>query len=128
MTRGWLGVQIQPVSAGIADSLGMKKAEGAIVDSAQPAARPLRPALQPGDVITAVNGTSVKDARELARQVAGLTPDSSVKLDVLHNGETRSVSVTLGRMPDQQQANAGNTQQQPTNGVPHLGLRVAPAD
>ncbi len=127
VTRGWLGVQIQPVSAGIADSLGMKKAEGAIVDSAQPGSPAAKAGLQPGDVITAVNGTSVKDARGLARQVAGLTPDSSVKLDVLRNGETRSVSVTLGRMPEQQQANAGNAQQQPTNGVPHLGLRVAPA-
>ena len=127
VTRGWLGVQIQPVSAGIADSLGMKKAEGALVDSAQPGSPAAKAGLQPGDVITAVNGTSVKDARGLARQIAGLTPDSSVKLDVLRNGATRSVSVTLGRMPGQQQANAGNTQQEPANGVPHLGLRVAPA-
>jgi len=127
VTRGWLGVQIQPVSAGIADSLGMKKVEGAIVDSAQPGSPAAKAGLQPGDVITAVNGTSVKDARGLARQIAILSPDSSVKLDVLRNGETRSVSVALGRMPEQQQANAGDTQQQPTNGVPHLGLRVAPA-
>lgn len=127
VTRGWLGVQIQPVSAGIADSLGMKKAEGALIDSAQPGSPAAKAGLQPGDVITAVNGASVKDARGLARQIAGLAPDSSVKLDVLRNGATRSVSLTLGRMPDQQQANAGNTQQQPTNGVPHLGLRVAPA-
>ncbi len=127
VTRGWLGVQIQPVSAGIADSLGMKKAEGAIVDSAQAGSPAAKAGLQPGDVITAVNGTSVKDARGLARQVAGLAPDSAVKLDVLRNGESRTVSVMLGRMPEQQQANAGSTQQQPTNGVPHLGLRVAPA-
>ncbi len=126
VTRGWLGVQIQPVSAGIADSLGMKKAEGAIVDSAQPGSPAAKAGLQPGDVITAVNGASVKDARALARQVAALAPDSAVKLDVLRNGEARSILVTLGRMPAQQEANAANTQR-PTNGVPQLGLRVAPA-
>jgi serine protease Do len=127
VTRGWLGVQIQPVSAGIADSLGMKQAQGAIVDGAQAGSPAAKAGLQPGDVITAVNGSNVKDARDLARQIAMLAPDSSVKLDVLRQGASRSVSVTLGRMPEQQQANAGNTQQQPTNGVPHLGLRVAPA-
>jgi len=128
VTRGYLGVQIQPVSAGIADSLGMKQARGAIVDSALSGSPAATAGLQPGDVITAVNGTSVKDARDLARQIAMLAPDSSVKLDVLRNGSARTVSVTLGRMPAQQQANAGDTQhQQPTNGVPHLGLRVAPA-
>ena len=127
VTRGYLGVQIQPVSAGIADSLGMKKVEGAIVDSAQPDSPAVKAGLQPGDVITAVNGTNVKDARDLARQIATLAPDTAVKLDVLRNGAVRTVSVTLGRMPEQQQANAGDTKQQPTNGVPHLGLRVAPA-
>jgi serine protease Do len=126
VTRGWLGVQIQPVSAGIADSLGMKKAEGAIVDSAQPGSPAAKAGLQPGDVITAVNGTSVKDARGLARQIAALAPDSSVKLDVLRQGASRSVSVTLGRVPEQHQANARETPQ-PTDGVAHLGLTVAPA-
>ena len=126
VTRGWLGVQIQKVSANIADSLGMKKPTGAIVDSAQRGSPAAKAGLQPGDVITAVNGTTVKDARDLARQIAMLAPDTSVKLDVLRNGATRSLTVTLGRMPGERQANAGDAAQ-PTNGVPHLGLRVEPA-
>ena len=65
--------------------------------SRSPAARPPRPALQPGDVITAVNGTSVKDARDLARKIATMAPGSSVKLDVLRKGESTTVSVTLGQ-------------------------------
>ena len=47
VNRGWLGVQIQPVTAGIAESLGMKKAEGAMVDEPQPTARRPRPASRP---------------------------------------------------------------------------------
>jgi serine protease Do len=127
VTRGWLGVQIQPVSAGIADSLGMKKAEGAIVDSAQANSPAASAGLQAGDVITAVNGTPVKDARGLARIIAMQPPDSAVKLDILRQGEAKTVSVTLAKMPNEQQASATQDETAPTNGVPHLGLTVAPA-
>jgi serine protease Do len=127
VTRGWLGVQIQPVTAGIADSLGLKKAEGALVDEPQSGSPAAKAGIQSGDVITAVNGTPVKDARELARTIATLAPDSSVKLDVMHDGEAKSVSLTLGTMPDQQQAKADTGDAQQPSGVPHLGLSVAPA-
>ncbi len=70
VTRGWLGVQIQPVTAGIAESLGMKKAEGAMVDQPQADSPAAKAGIESGDVITAVNGTPVKDARELARTIA----------------------------------------------------------
>ena len=70
VTRGWIGVQIQPVTAEIADSLGLKNAEGrAGRRAAGRTARRPRPASSAGDVITAVNGKPVKDARDLARQI-----------------------------------------------------------
>jgi len=128
VTRGWLGVQIQPVTAGIADSLGMKKAEGAMVDAPQNGGPAAKAGIESGDVITAVNGTPVKDARDLARTIATMAPDSSVKLDIIRQGEPRTMSLTLAQMPnDQQQANADTGSAQPTRGVPHLGLQVAPA-
>jgi serine protease Do len=127
VTRGWLGVQIQPVTAGIADSLGLKKAEGAIVDSAQANSPAASARLQAGDVITAVNGTPVKDARDLARSIAVLPPDSVVKLDIVRQGDAKTVSVTLASMPSDQQASATQDQTAPAHGVPHLGLSVAPA-
>jgi len=128
VTRGWLGVQIQPVTAGIADSLGMKKAEGAMVDAPQNGSPAAKAGIESGDVITAVNGTLVKDARDLARTIATMSPDSSVKLDIIRQGEPRTMSLTLAQMPnDQQQANADTGSAQPTRGVPHLGLQVAPA-
>ena len=128
VTRGWLGVQIQPVTAGIADSLGLKKAEGAMVDEPQQNSPAAKAGILSGDVITAVNGTPVKDARELARTIAVLAPDSSVKLDIIRQGQTKAVSLTLAQMPnDQKEAKADNGGAQPENGVPHLGLSVAPA-
>ena len=127
VTRGWLGVQIQPVTAGIADSLGLKKAEGAMVDEPQNGSPAAKAGIEPGDVIIAVDGTPVKDARELARTIAMTAPNTSVKLDILRNGETRTVTVTLAQMPDEQQAKADTESATPTSGVPHLGLTVKPA-
>ncbi len=127
VTRGWLGVQIQPVTAGIAESLGMKKAEGAMVDQPQADSPAAKAGIESGDVITAVNGTPIKDARELARTIAVLAPKTSVKLDILRKGETKTLTVTLGQMPNEQQAKADTEQASPTS-VPHLGLTVAPAN
>jgi hypothetical protein len=67
VTRVWLGVQVQPVTTGIADSLGMKKVEGAMVDEPQNGSPAAKAGVQSGDVVTALNGTPVKDSRDLAR-------------------------------------------------------------
>jgi serine protease Do len=127
VTRGWLGVQIQPVTADIADSLGLKKAAGAMVDEPQSGSPAAKAGIQSGDVITAVNGTQVKDARDLARTIGTMAPDTSIKLDIVRKGEPGSITVTLAQMPNEQRASAENDNAQPTSGVPHLGLQVAPA-
>jgi serine protease Do len=128
VTRGWLGVQVQPVTKGIADSLGMKNAEGAMVDEPQNGSPAAKAGVESGDVVTALNGTPVKDSRDLARKVAALAPGSSVKLDILRSGESKTLTITLGELPNQQQANAGNQEKQLDSGLPHLGLSLAPAD
>jgi serine protease Do len=127
VTRGWLGVQIQPVTAGIADSLGLKKAEGAMVDEPQNGSPAAKAGIESGDVITAVNGAPVKDARALARTIGMMAPNTSVKLDVIRKGQPKTLSLTLAQIPDEQQAKADAGDAQPTRGVPHLGLQVAPA-
>jgi serine protease Do len=127
ITRGWLGVQVQPVTADIADSLGMKQASGAIVDDPQAGSPAAKAGILSGDVITAVNGVAVKDSRDLARNISMMAPGTSVKLDVLHNGEARPVTLTLGEMPNDRQADAGETRPNASAGTPHLGLRLAPA-
>jgi serine protease Do len=128
VTRAYIGVQVQPVTAGIAESLGLKKAEGALVDETQPDTPAAKAGLKAGDVITAVNGTAVKDSRDLARQISTMTPGSSAKLDVVRQGESKTIDVTLEKMPNQQQANAGVEQDNSGPSVPHLGLSVAPAN
>ena len=70
VTRGWIGVQIQPVTPEIADSLGLKKTEGALVAEPQTDGPAVKAGIEAGDVITAVDGEPVKDARDLARRSA----------------------------------------------------------
>ncbi|MBR1064597.1 Do family serine endopeptidase [Bradyrhizobium liaoningense] len=127
VTRGWLGVQVQPVSAEIADSLGLKEARGAIVDNPQDGSPAAKAGIEAGDVITAVNGTAIKDSRDLARTIATLAPGTSVKLDVFHKGASKTVTLALGELPNERQAKAGEGKAQSNTGTPRLGLSLAPA-
>ena len=131
VSRGWIGVQIQPVTQDIADSMGLNQAEGALVADPQKDGPAAKAGVEAGDVITAVNGQSVKDARELARIISGFAPGSTAKLDVLHKGQGKVVSLTLGQLPNPREARADIEAdgQGSTDGtdVTRLGLTVAPA-
>jgi serine protease Do len=128
ITRGWLGVQVQPVTADIADSLGLKQAKGALVDNPQAGSPAAKAGIEAGDVITSVNGTDVKDSRDLARTISEMAPGTSVKLDVLHKGTSKTVTLAVGELPNDRQANAGGERQsKETAGTPRLGLSLAPA-
>jgi serine protease Do len=126
VTRGWIGVQIQPVTTDIADSLGLKRAEGAIVDAPQPGSPAAKAGIEPGDVITAVNAIPVKDSRDLVRKVSAVAPGTSLRLDITRKGQNKTVSLVVGQMPDAQQAGV-HKPSEPSSGVPHLGLSLAPA-
>src|SRR5437899_2866979 len=133
VSRGWIGVQIQPVTSDIADSLGMKKAEGALVAEPQANGPAAKAGIQSGDVITSVNGESVKDARELARPIGGLAPGATVTRNVLHKGQDKVINLTLGQLPNSVEAKADtdNSDKGATHrgtDVPKLGLSLAPAN
>jgi serine protease Do len=127
VTRGWIGVQIQPVTADVADSLGLKNAEGALVAEAQSDSPAAKAGIVSGDVISAVNGQAVKDARDLAKKIGALAPGASAKLTVLRQGSEKSVSVTLGDYPRDQQTRLGGDDDTHGRSETHLGLTLAPA-
>jgi serine protease Do len=130
VTRGWIGVQIQPVTPDIADSLGLKKAEGALVAEPQANSPAAKAGIQAGDVITAVNGEPVKDARDLAKRIGSMAPKTAIKLDVLHQGAEKTINLTLGELPAQKEARAdnNNTPDESTSSeIAKLGLTLAPA-
>ena len=70
-TRGWLGVQIQPLTTEIASGLGLKEAQGALVAGAQANSPAERAGLASGDIIISVNAALIKDARDLNKTITG---------------------------------------------------------
>ncbi len=97
------------------------------MDNPQDGSPAAKAGIEAGDVITAVNGTAIKDSRDLARTIATLAPGTSVKLDVFHKGASKTVTLALGELPNERQAKAGEGKAQPNAGTPRLGLSLAPA-
>jgi serine protease Do len=129
VTRGWIGVQIQPVTADIAENLGLKTPQGALVAEPQAGSPAAAAGIAAGDVITAVNGNPVTNARDLAKQIGAMAPGTTVKLTVWRKGDEKSISLTLGELPKQREARVKSDSRSPAdNGeLAKLGLTLAPA-
>jgi serine protease Do len=129
VTRGWIGVQIQPVTPEIAESLNLKSVRGALVAEPQANSPAVKAGIQAGDIITHVNGNPVRDARELARIIGAMPPNTSVKLVLLRSGSEQTVTLTLGELPNQREARATPETRKQSQGtdVPRLGLTLSPA-
>jgi serine protease Do len=130
VTRGWIGVQIQTVTPDIADSMGLKQATGALVSEPQKNSPAATAGIQSGDVITSVDGAPVHDARELARKIGTMAPGTAIKLGTIHNGQDKTVTLTLGTLPAEKVASNEPDKPRDTADaeVPKLGLTLAPAD
>jgi serine protease Do len=122
VTRGKLGVVIQPVTQGLADSFGLPQPEGALVSSVEKGGPAEHAGIESGDVILKLNGQPLKDSNELPSQIAAVTPGTSVNLEIWRNHATREVTVKLGALEDKRTAaNAGPHQE-----GGKLGLAVRP--
>ena len=131
VTRGWIGVQIQPVTAEIADSLNLKSTQGALVAEPQSGSPAAAAGIRAGDVITKVNGDPVKDARELARTIGNMPPGTSVRLTVLRDGAEQDITLKLGELPNQREARVNPDDRRGSDRgttVPRLGLTLSPGD
>jgi serine protease Do len=125
VTRGYLGVQIQPLNKELSESLGLKSEKGALVAGAQDGTPAAKAGLKAGDVITAVNGEAVANARELTRKVAGMKPGSKAEFTYLRDGREHTVTVELATLPNEKQASLERPRAD--DGLPKLGLQLAPA-
>ena len=128
VTRGWIGVQIQPVTPDIADSLGLKKTAGALVAEPQKNGPAANAGIEAGDVIATVDEKPVHDARDLARKIGALPPGTHVKLGIIRSGETKTVSLTLGELPNAREARADakDRPEKKSSNEPRLGLSLTP--
>jgi serine protease Do len=125
VSRGYLGVNIQPVTAAIADSLSMKSAEGAIVDQVMPGTPAAEAGLKSGDVITKLDGKDVQDASDLSLRVASFKPGAKVEMTYMRDGVEKTVEVTLALQKSETEAKADNGQANEATAA--LGIELAPA-
>jgi serine protease Do len=130
VVRGYLGVEIQDVSVvrDEAKALGYTGENGVIVKGDR-ANAPAAGKLQPGDVVTELQGKPVDNVRELRDAIAMTTPGTTVTMSVYRNGKTQDVSVKIGEQPDNLDTVAGNTpgsaQENQSNTIDALGIRLA---
>ena len=128
VTRGYIGVQIQPVTQEIAESLGLKSTNGALVAMTSPDTPAAKAGIASGDVITGVNGDKIESPRELSRKIAALGPNASVDLLYIHNGAEKTTSVKLGQLPAEKEAKAEiSPEKAAKTALAGVGLSLSPA-
>lgn len=132
--RGWLGVQIQPVSKDIAESLGLAQAQGALVIQPQEDSPGLKAGIKKGDVVTAVNGEPVKDARDLAKRIGGMRPGTKADITIWRDGKSQTLQLTVGTLPPEQKMASKDSKNDQDQSEPKqtslesLGITVGPSD
>ncbi|MBT6960566.1 MAG: Do family serine endopeptidase, partial [Rhodospirillaceae bacterium] len=125
VARAWLGVEIQPVTPEIAESLSLDDAHGALISRIAPESPAAQSDLRTGDVIIGLNGRQVKNTRQLPRMVAKTPAEEKVTVSVLRNGETLEIDAILKPIPESQQAMKPSA---PNPNTGRLGLRLSLLD
>jgi serine protease Do len=127
VTRGWLGVSLQPLSPDLAASFGVKDAKGALVSDVSADSPAARAGLKSGDVILEFNGKKVEDPSALARAVAVAKPGETGTLTVVRDRKQQTVEVKLGEIPAERTAAASGPGGGSARGTKSdLGLTVQP--
>lgn len=109
VARGWLGVVVQEVDRGLAESFGLDKPEGALVARVTEDSPADKAGLEPGDVIVAFDGETVTNSGSLPALVGRTTPGKSVELGIIRNGDRKTLSITPGELNEDLLKTQGDT-------------------
>ncbi len=124
VTRGQLGVTIQGIDAGMAQSLGLKQTGGVLVSSVAPGSAADKAGIKQGDVIVAMNGHKVDDSNTFRNQVSSTAPGTEVTLTIVRNGNQQDVKAKLGALSENGSQQGGNGGGGSQGG--ELGISVQP--
>jgi serine protease Do len=130
VTRGFIGVQIQPVTKEIADAIGLKEARGALVAEATRDSPAARAGIRTGDAIIAVDGERIRDARALSLKIASYAPGKSLPVTVWREGKEQTVTIEVGGQEGDRRTRAdlGSGSGRTDESQGRLGLQLAPAE
>jgi len=100
VTRGWIGIAMEPLTLELAQSLGLRDARGAVVARVYPEGPAASAGLQKNDVVVLFDGTTVDDYRQLHRLSADAEVGKTVKLEIVRNRERRTINLRVAEAPD----------------------------
>jgi serine protease Do len=98
--RAWIGVGFQELTSELASEIGLGERRGALVSEVVEGGPAANAGIEPGDVVISIDGTPVRESRELMREVLRRSIGSDVRLEILRGGRTRDVRVTTGERPE----------------------------
>jgi S1-C subfamily serine protease len=99
VTRGWIGVELAPVSPAMAESFNLGAAEGAIIKGVLSGGPADKAGIKPGDLLVAIEGKAIADPQGVLNAVTGYAPGSAAKVKVRRKGQDLELAVTVGRRP-----------------------------
>jgi Do/DeqQ family serine protease len=129
VSRGWIGLGLQDLTADLARNFNLPPGGGAIVSQLDPRGPSARAGLALGDVITSIDGRPVTSSNDVVQSVTGHRPNDAIALAVLRNGQARAVRVVAGARPEagNERAARGRGAAAPrVEGSRNLGIEVAP--
>jgi serine protease DegQ len=97
VTRGWFGVEVADITPELAESLGLKGTEGAIIGAIERGSPAERSGMRLGDVIVAVNGKPVANSTATLNAIAGVTPGMSIPVKVMRRNQALSLDIMVGK-------------------------------
>jgi len=127
VTRGRIGVQIEPVTKELAESIGLGKAQGALINRIEPGAPADKAGLEAGDVILKIDGKQIEKSADLPRLVGNTKPGTKSTLTVFRRGATKELSIVIAELePEKVAKRSSETEEKPkaTASTQGLGLVV----
>ena len=99
VTRGWIGIEVQEITPELAESFGLKGTDGALIAGVMRGSPAEQAGIRPGDVLTGVAGTPIKDPQTMLERIARLAPGESSKLSIRRDGQDYALAVKVGKRP-----------------------------